>query len=98
LFHTTSNSSTSAARERDRVHAAIHRPRAGSLHPRPQLTQYPLRIPRLPQQPNQRIEESIDRAGLPFSGYRVRVKYRPFGVRPSGGRHRQNADRRILAV
>ncbi|CAI8697130.1 hypothetical protein EMIT0111MI5_50413 [Burkholderia sp. IT-111MI5] len=68
------------------------------MHPHIQLPKYSLRIPRLPQQPNRRIEESIYRAGLPFSGYRVRVKYRPFGVRPSGGRHRQNADRRILAV
>ncbi|MDW9228690.1 hypothetical protein C7S15_3288 [Burkholderia cepacia] len=53
---------------------------------------------RLSQQPDQCLEESIGRPGLPVSGYRVRVKYRPFGVRRSGGRHRQNADRRILAV
>ncbi|CAG9250024.1 hypothetical protein BCEP4_1250019 [Burkholderia cepacia] len=78
--------------------ATIHRSRTASLHPRMQLTQCPLRIRRLSQQPDQCLEESIGRPGLPVSGYRVRVKYRPFGVRRSGGRHRQNADRRILAV
>jgi hypothetical protein len=47
---------------------------------------------------NSQFEESIGRAGLPFSGYRVRVKYRPFGVRPSGERRCQRAETRILAV